>query len=193
MRFLDVGLGTLQLDFFDDGGNIGPFRLQLNLIDGPKRGISELVRGPCAAWSGAPRHLRPFPARHPRTAAGTYALVVQGAVNSGTGALSHTVILLMVACLGHGAFAANHWAIGQTLAGPTMAGRWASIQNGVGNLAGIVAPSVAGFILQTRGSLRLAFLLAGVIALAGALVWYFMVPRVEPVRWEKRVPVEVTR
>jgi MFS family permease len=102
--------------------------------------------------------------------------------------LAGSVVLLTVACLGYGAYSANHWAIGQTLAGPTMAGRWASIQNGVGNLAGIVAPWVAGFILQTRGSLRLAFLLVGVVALAGALVWYFMVPRVEPVQWEKRIP-----
>jgi MFS family permease len=107
--------------------------------------------------------------------------------------LTGSVVLLMAACLGYGAFAANHWAIGQTLAGPAMAGRWASIQNGVANLAGIVAPSVAGIILHARGSLRLAFVLVGAISLAGALVWYFMVPRVEPVQWEKRVPAGVTR
>jgi ACS family glucarate transporter-like MFS transporter len=69
-----------------------------------------------------------------------------------------------------------------------MAGRWGSIQNGVANLAGIVAPSVAGIILRTRGSLRLAFSLVGAVSLAGALIWYFMVPRVEPVKWKKRVP-----
>jgi ACS family hexuronate transporter-like MFS transporter len=74
-----------------------------------------------------------------------------------------------------------------------MAGRWASIQNGVANLSGIVAPSVAGIILHTRGSLRLAFALAGAVSLAGALVWYFMVPRVEPVQWEKRVPAGLIR
>jgi len=102
--------------------------------------------------------------------------------------LTGSVVLLMVACLGYGAFAANHWAIGQTLAGPTMAGRWGSIQNGVANLAGIVAPSMAGIILHTRGSLRLAFSLVGAVSLAGALIWYFMVPRVEPVKWKKRVP-----
>jgi ACS family D-galactonate transporter-like MFS transporter len=102
--------------------------------------------------------------------------------------LTGSVVLLTVACLGHGAYAANHWAIGQTLAGPTMAGRWSSIQNGVANLAGIVAPSVAGIILHTRGSLRLAFSLVGAVSLAGALIWYFMVPRVEPVKWKKKVP-----
>jgi MFS family permease len=98
--------------------------------------------------------------------------------------LRGAVALLMLACLAYGAYAANHWAIGQTLAGPTMAGRWASVQNGVGNLAGIVAPWVAGVVLQARGSSRLAFLVAGVVSLAGALIWYFLVPRVEQVRWK---------
>jgi len=101
--------------------------------------------------------------------------------------LTGCVVLVMAASLGHGAFAANHWAIGQTLAGPSMAGRWTSIQNGVANLAGIIAPSVAGIILHARGSLRLAFVLAGAVSLVGALIWYFMVPRVEPVQWQKRV------
>ena len=77
--------------------------------------------------------------------------------------------------------------------GPTMAGRWASVQNGFSNLSGIVTPSVAGIILHTRGSLRLAFSLAGVVSLVGALIWYFMVSRVEPVQWGKRVPAAVTR
>jgi uncharacterized BrkB/YihY/UPF0761 family membrane protein len=36
--------------------------------------------------------------------------------------------------------------------------------------------------------LRLAFSLVGAVSLAGALIWYFMVPRVEPVKWKKRVP-----
>jgi MFS family permease len=107
--------------------------------------------------------------------------------------LTGSVVLVMAASLGHGVFAANHWAIGQTLAGPSMAGRWTSIQNGVANLAGIIAPSVAGIILHTRGSLRLAFVLAGAVSLAGALIWYFMVPRVEPVQWQKRVPAGVIR
>jgi sugar phosphate permease len=73
-----------------------------------------------------------------------------------------------------------------------MAGRWASVQNGFSNLSVIVAPSAAGIILHTRGSLRLAFSLAGVVSLVGALTWYFMVSRVEPLQWGKRVPAAVT-
>jgi hypothetical protein len=63
---------------------------------------------------------------------------------------------------GYGAFASNHWAITQTLAGTAMAGRWSSLQNG------FVAPWVTGLIVQINGSSRLAFVLAGGVELAGA-------------------------
>ena len=92
--------------------------------------------------------------------------------------------LLAIACIGHGGYASNHWAIAQTLAGPAMAGRWSSLQNGVANFAGITAPWVAGLIVQTWGSARLAFVLAGGVALVGAMSWALLVRRVEPVNWE---------
>jgi len=55
--------------------------------------------------------------------------------------------LLTIASIGHGSYASNHWAITQTLAGPAMAGRWSSLQNGVANFAGIAAPWVTGLIV----------------------------------------------
>jgi MFS family permease len=91
--------------------------------------------------------------------------------------------LLLLASIGYGAFASNHWAITQTLAGPEAAGRWSSFQNGFANLSGIVAPWVAGWITQVNGSARLAFVVAGAVALAGAFFWWLLVPRVEPVQW----------
>ncbi|HLJ75813.1 MAG TPA: MFS transporter [Acidobacteriaceae bacterium] len=91
--------------------------------------------------------------------------------------------LLAVACVGYGAFASNHWAITQTLAGPTMAGRWSSLQNGFANFSGIAAPWIAGWIAQANGSSRVAFVVAGGVALAGALSWGLLVRRVEPVPW----------
>jgi ACS family D-galactonate transporter-like MFS transporter len=92
--------------------------------------------------------------------------------------------LLAIACIGHGGYASNHWAIAQTLAGPAMAGRWSSLQNGVANFAGITAPWLAGLIVQMWGSARLAFVLAGGVALVGAMSWALLVRRVEPVNWE---------
>jgi ACS family D-galactonate transporter-like MFS transporter len=95
--------------------------------------------------------------------------------------------LLAVACVGYGAFASNHWAITQTLAGPAMAGRWSSLQNGFANFSGIAAPWIAGSIAQANGSSRLAFVVAGGVALAGSLSWGLLVRRVEPVVWNAAI------
>ena len=100
------------------------------------------------------------------------------------GSFKASLAFLFAACLGYGAYASNHWAISQTLAGSAMAGRWTSIQNGVGNLSGIAAPWIAGATVEHSGSSRPAFLIAGMVAMAGALIWDFMVPRVEPVQWK---------
>lgn len=94
-----------------------------------------------------------------------------------------SLAILALASAGYGAFASSHWAITQTLAGPTFAGRWSSLQNGVANLSGIVAPWTAGLIAQLNGSSRLAFAVTGIVALAGALIWALLVRRVEPVEW----------
>ncbi len=93
--------------------------------------------------------------------------------------------LLTIACMGQGAYASNHWAITQTLAGPVMAGRWSSLQNGVANFSGIVASVLTGWIMQHYGSARLAFTVTGVVALIGGLSWALLVRRVEPVKWEE--------
>jgi ACS family D-galactonate transporter-like MFS transporter len=98
--------------------------------------------------------------------------------------LAVSVGVLAVGCVGYGEYSSNHWAISQTLAGPAMAGRWTSLQNGIGNLSGIAAPWIAGLIVQINGSSRLAFAVAGAVALAGAFFWAILVPRVEPVQWE---------
>jgi MFS family permease len=92
--------------------------------------------------------------------------------------------LLAIACIGHGGYASNHWAIAQTLAGPKMAGRWSSLQNGFANFSGIAAPWLTGLIVQTRGSARLAFAITGAVALVGAASWIFLVRRIEPVQWD---------
>ena len=66
-----------------------------------------------------------------------------------------------------------------------MAGRWSSLQNGVANFSGIIAPWVAGLVLARQGSSRLAFTIAGAVSLTGALAWGLLVWRVEPVNWEE--------
>jgi MFS family permease len=98
-------------------------------------------------------------------------------------ALKSAVVFLLIACIGYGAYASTHWAISQTLAGPLMAGRWTSIQNGVGNLSGIAGPLLAGSLVQNTGSSKWAFVASAGIALAGALIWGMLVGRIEPVAW----------
>ncbi len=104
-----------------------------------------------------------------------------------------SLAVLAIASVGYGIFASSHWAIAQTLAGPSFAGRWSSLQNGVANLSGIVAPWTAGLIVQLNGSSRLAFAITGVVAFVGALAWLLLVRRVEPVRWEALQPTIASR
>jgi MFS family permease len=101
------------------------------------------------------------------------------------GNLPLSAAILALACVGYGMYASNHWAISQTLAGPAMAGRWTSLQNGVANLSGIVAPWLAGLIVQTQGSSKFAFVITGGVALLGACFWAYLVRRVEPVLWDQ--------
>ena len=100
------------------------------------------------------------------------------------GSLITSLAVLTVSCVGYGAYSSQHWAITQTLAGPTMAGRWTSLQNGFSNLSGIIAPWVAGLAVQLTGNSRLAFVVTGAVALVGALSWALLVRHVEPVQWE---------
>jgi len=92
-------------------------------------------------------------------------------------------VLLLLACMSFGVYTSNHWAITQTLAGPLAAGRWTGIQNGVGNLSGIAAPWLTGFVVEKTGAFYLAFLIAASVALAGAFLWGLVVGPVEMVKW----------
>lgn len=94
--------------------------------------------------------------------------------------------LLMVTCLCYGVFTSNLWAITQTLAGPRAAGKWTAGQNGVGNLAGVVAASLTGWLVQTTGHFYLPFLVTAAIALAGAGFFVIGIGRIEPVDWSAR-------
>jgi ACS family D-galactonate transporter-like MFS transporter len=94
-----------------------------------------------------------------------------------------SVILLV---LGIGCFSINSsniWAITQTLAGPYAAGRWTGLQNAVGNLAGILAPAITGFVLERTGHFYWAFAIVALFTLTGTLSWLFLVGPVREVHW----------
>ena len=102
-------------------------------------------------------------------------------------AVSHGVVLiLMLAATGMflGIAGGTPWAVTQTLAGPLACGRWAGVQNFIGNMAGWVAPLLTGFILDRTGHFDWAFFITGAVAWVGAIAWGAIVGRVEPVNWE---------
>ena len=59
------------------------------------------------------------------------------------------------------------------------------LQNGVGNLSGIAASWLTGVVVEETKSFALPFAIAAAMAIAGALLWGFMVEEVEPVAWHK--------
>jgi hypothetical protein len=52
-----------------------------------------------------------------------------------------------------------------------------------GNFAGILAPSITGYLLGSSGSFAHAFVIAGLVNILGILGWIILLPKVEPVRW----------
>ena len=130
-------------------------------------------------------------ARRPFVVGGLLVASTLGAIAFVPHNFTLSLAIMGVASIGYGAFASNHWAICQTLSGPQMAGRWTSLQNGIANLAGIVAPWLAGWIAQKYGSLRLTFLLVGAVALAGSAAWRFLIREVEPVDWQLPATAEI--
>jgi MFS family permease len=76
------------------------------------------------------------------------------------------------------------FAVSQILAGPAAAGRWVGIQNSIGNLAGIVAPALTGFVVDWTGHFTLAFVSAAAVGVLGFIGWVFMIPHIGELSWE---------
>lgn len=94
-----------------------------------------------------------------------------------------SVAFLYLSCAGFGIYTSSHWATTQTLSGPLAAGRWTGLQNGVGNLAGIAASWITGVAVERTGSFHIAFVIAALIAVAGATLWGAVVGPVKEVDW----------
>jgi MFS transporter, ACS family, D-galactonate transporter len=101
-----------------------------------------------------------------------------------------SVAFLVAAYLAFGLVSSNHWAITQTLAGPLASGKWTGLQNGIANLAGIVAPFATGLIISRTGSFHLAFLSSAIILLMGAFCYWFVVGTVAPIHWSVQTQPE---
>ncbi|MHB8519622.1 MAG: MFS transporter [Limisphaerales bacterium] len=68
----------------------------------------------------------------------------------------------------------------QSCAPPRDIGLWTGIYNFVGNIAGILAPIVTGFLIVKTGSYSAAFVLAAVMLAAGQLCYWLIVGELKP-------------
>lgn len=110
-------------------------------------------------------------------------------VLSAFGGSVFTVTAIVLGIGFFGVYSSNVWAITQTLAGPEVAGRWTGFQNLVGNMAGVIGPSLTGFVVDRSGHFYWAFAILGFVVFLGVLSWLFLVERVEPVVWQKQETV----
>lgn len=85
------------------------------------------------------------------------------------------VASLFAASFTLGIYASNLFALTQSLAGAEAAGRWTGLQNACGNIPGIIAPFVTGWIVATTGQYFAAFIAAGIALLIGAACFAFLV------------------
>ncbi len=95
-----------------------------------------------------------------------------------------SVALLLFAGIGIGMQSAPMNSITQTLGGARAAGQWMGVQNLVANMAGVIAPPLTGFLIDTTGSYFWTFVVAALVTLLGVVAYAVVIKRVEPVRWQ---------
>jgi MFS family permease len=94
-----------------------------------------------------------------------------------------SIFFLLLAGLALGVSSSNVWVVTQRLAGPHAVGRWCGMQLFVGNLAGVVAPALTGYLVDRTAEFFWPFLVTSTVMWIGALIWLFLVGPIEPVLW----------
>ncbi len=106
-------------------------------------------------------------------------LVPAGLVSSSNISLA----LIVGAAICCGMYSSHGWLTAQTLAGPQAAARWTGLQNAFGNLAGVVAPMLTGWLIEATGTFVAAFAAVGCVLVAGGLAQLFVIGEVRPIDW----------
>jgi len=83
-----------------------------------------------------------------------------------------------------GMASANVYTIPQTLAGAHGAGKWVAMQNGFGNVGGIIPPIVTGLIIDRTGEFFWAFIAAAAMTSLGMVGWGLVIGKVAPLQWQ---------
>ena len=85
------------------------------------------------------------------------------------------VVLLTISLCGLGISAPNTWTLTQAVCEKKIVGSVSGIQNFGGNVGGIIAPALTGFIAHVTNSFALAFAVAGGVLVIGMLAYGFLV------------------
>ncbi len=99
-----------------------------------------------------------------------------------SGPVAAAAILLLTGIL-DGLNSPSNPSVTQTFAGPRATGRWMGLQNAVGNVAGMSAPVVTGYLVESGGGYTTALVVSGAVALCGLLGWLVVMPEVRPIDW----------
>ncbi|MBO0797552.1 MAG: MFS transporter [Blastocatellia bacterium] len=85
------------------------------------------------------------------------------------------VWLLMLSISGIGIASPNAWTLTQAVCAKKLVGTASGVQNFGGNLGGIIAPWLTGYIVDKTGSFARAFGLTGIILIAGIIAYLSLV------------------
>jgi MFS family permease len=94
------------------------------------------------------------------------------------------LLSLAILGIGSGVGGSGTFVFPQILAGPRTAGRWVGLQNGFGNLAGVVGPTLTGFLVEWTGSFTAALIVTALVSVVGAICWTIVIGPLEEIRWQ---------
>jgi MFS family permease len=112
-----------------------------------------------------------------------YSLVAVGVLACSAADPRLSLAGLVVMGFGCGFIGPNIYVIAQTLAGPSVAGKWTGLQNCFGNLAGVVVGPLTGWIVDRTGHFASAFVICAIVSAIGGIAWVVFVGRVEQTVW----------
>ena len=90
---------------------------------------------------------------------------------------------LLIVGSGCGAANSGNFAVGQSLAGSRVAGKWTGLQNGFANIAGIAGPPITGMLIDRTGHFSAALSLTALLSVVGASAWVIGIRNREPGEW----------
>jgi ACS family glucarate transporter-like MFS transporter len=86
-----------------------------------------------------------------------------------------SVWLLTISLCGLGIASPNTWTLTQAVCEKKIVGTVTGIQNFGGNLGGIIAPALTGYIAHVTDSFALALAVTGAVLVVGILAYWFLI------------------